>query len=164
MTEDGTDTAEMSIVELVKIRKALADNGYSSSFLRRHPGLVFTIAVTFVTLVWGAIQWYSNQSVVRALEARDTAEYRNATSGEIQAVQKDVGKFKQEARKAHRVLAHGIKSVGDLQLEQARDQRKLLGDLAESQRIDVQPKEPELEAAEEAVRAGPQLDKEPEEE
>lgn len=157
--DEKTEGAEVSTAELTQIRKALADNGYSSSFFRRHPGLVFTIAVSFLTVVWGGIQWYSNANVVEALEARDTKEYRNATSGEIKAVQKDVATFKGEAKRAHKALSDGIKDVGQLQLEQATDQRRLLEDLAVSQRIAVQPKEPELEAAEAAVRAGPNLDK-----
>lgn len=151
------ESIEVSRNGLQGLEKALGElqaaNGQPQPWVIQNPVKTLMAMLGILSVVWGGVQWYAGGVAARAVTEEQTEQYRDATNGKVKAVKDDVETFKAEAKTAHGELSEGINEVGRLQLEQGRDQRELLKDLAKKARIEVADPGPQLKAARADVEA-----------
>ncbi len=155
--EVDVDAFRQTTTELHKAAQAMEDlaavlakdaeaNGQRTWF-DKHPGTVVTIVGMLCSgLIVGAQYYFRNE-----LEKGQREFYKETTQPKVEAVEKSVKEVRTDAKREHKALNEKVKNVGILQIEQGKDHRKILKDLAEKQRVTVPEKTPDLKAAESKV-------------
>ena len=147
--------AEADSFESLESRVGVVE-GRTNGTISRHPVAALSLALVVLTGLWSGLQWYAQRAVAEAITERKLEGVEGALKSveeEVTGIQTGAAEFKREAAKAHETLGDGIRDVGRLQLEQGRDQRRVLESMSRRQLPD---KLPGLTAAEAKVENFPE--------
>jgi len=143
--ELGKAGTAMQTIADVMAKEAEA-NG-DRSWLAKNPGVFITVVVTVCSVLIVGFQYYFQNELERG--QRDF--YETKTAPKVEDIETTIEIRGREAAQEHVDINKRIDAVGDLQIEQGKDHRKILKDLAEKQRIPVAGKTEDLKAAESKV-------------
>ncbi len=137
-------TAMQAIADVMA--KEAEVNG-NRSWFSKNPGVFVTVVVTVCSVLIVGFQYYFQSELERG--QRDF--YQENTAPKVEQVKRSVQAVRDDAKEDHKAINERIDNVGALQIEQGKDHRKILKDLAEKQRVPVAGKTDDLKAAESKV-------------